>query len=98
MLDKVAFSLRCFDLFIGLAVGCHWKSGMVCYADDLTLLEPSPAALWLMLNFCEVFASSHGLKFNSSKTQLIRFGFSKSSTSLDLFLFCGALPLLDSLI
>ena len=34
----------------------------------LILLAPSPSALRLMLNLCECFASSYGLKFNASKT------------------------------
>ncbi len=48
-----------------LGVGCHWKShfvGGVCYADDLALLAPSPAAFRVMLKFCEEFAASHGLQ------------------------------------
>ena len=103
VLSPVLFTVYLDDLLIGLerlGVGCHWKSifaGAVCYADDLTLLAPSPAALRLMLKFCEDFASSHGLKFNASKTQLIRFGNKKSSSCSDVFSFCGApLPLLDS--
>ena len=107
--DKVAFSLqfylRCIyldDLLIDLerlGVGCHWKSifaGAVCYADDLTLLAPSPAALRLMLRVCEDFAISHGLKFNRAKTQLIRFCSKTSTGCHDVFSFCGTrLPLLD---
>ena len=56
-----------------LGVGCHWNHhfiGVVYYADDLTLLAPSPSALRLMLQKCEQFADAHGLKFNASKTQL----------------------------
>ncbi len=76
-----------------------WSSRSYITIYDLALLAPSPAALRVMLKFCEEFAASHGLQFNSSKTQLIRFGRCKSSTSSDLFLFCGSyLPLLDSVI
>jgi hypothetical protein len=103
VLSPVLFTVYIDELLGGLqsiGVGCHWKSlfvGAVCYADDLALLAPSPAALRLMLRFCEDFAVSHGLNFNSSKTQLIRFGRCKSSTSSDLFLFCdSSLSLLDS--
>ena len=45
--------------------------GGLCYADDLVLLAPSVSALRMMLSICETL--SHGLKFNSQKTQLIRF-------------------------
>ena len=58
-------------------IGCHWGhlfAGAFCYADDLILLAPSLSALWFMLHTCEAYAVSHGLKFNGSKTQLIRFG------------------------
>ena len=47
-------------------------AGAVCYADDLVLLALSPFALWIMLNCYVDFAMSCGLKFNTSKTQLIR--------------------------
>ncbi len=52
-------------------------AGAVCYADDLTLLAPSPSALRLMLKCCDDFTTSHGLMFNYSKTQLLRFGLPK---------------------
>ncbi len=40
---------------------------------------------------------SRSLKFNSAKTQLIRFGRCQSSVCTDCFLFCGSpLPFLDS--
>ena len=58
------------------SVGCHWGgyfAGAVCYADDIVLLAPSASALRHMLHICESFASSHGLLFNASKTQLICF-------------------------
>ena len=101
VLSPVIFTVYLDDLLIDLerlGVGCHWKSifaGAVCYADDLTLLAPSPAALRLMLRVCEDSAISHGLKFNPAKTQPIRFG-SKTSTGCHVFSFCGTrLPLLD---
>ena len=42
-----------------------------------------------MLNLCESFAYSYGLKFNASKTQLIRFGLSLSNTCNARIVFCG---------
>ena len=59
------------------------------YADDVVLLAPSPAALRMMLRCCEKFACNRGLRFNPSKTQLIRFSRSPSSTCTDYFVFCG---------
>jgi len=43
-----------------------------------------------MLHLCEDFALSHGLRFNPSKTQLIRFGRMKSSLCSDHFELCGS--------
>ena len=42
-----------------------------------------------MLNLCESFAYSYGLKFNANKTQLIRFGLSLSNTCNARIVFCG---------
>ena len=76
-----------------MGVGCYWRQhyvGAVCYADDIALLAPSPAALRLMLDACSCFASAHSLIFNAAKTQLIRFSPSSScSTSGSNFLICS---------
>ena len=91
------FTIYIDDLLLELeklGVGCYWNNhfaGVVCYADDVALLAPSPAALRLMLDTCSSFASSHCLLFNASKTQLVRF--SRSCPPSDLhpasFLFNG---------
>ena len=52
------------DLLMELAesgVGCHWDGlfvGALAYADDLTLLAPSPSALRMLLRICERFGLS----------------------------------------
>ena len=46
---------------------------MVCYADDIVLLATSALALQHVLGIFESVATSHGLLFNASKTQLICF-------------------------
>ena len=84
------------DLF-KLGVGCHFLLVLLCYADDLVLLALSPSALRIMLNCCENFATIRGLKFNPSKTQLIRFFPFPSSCCSACFYFCGQqLPFLDT--
>ena len=55
--------------------------GAVCYADNLTLLAPCPAALRAMLRCCEEYGCEHGIKFNPDKTQCICFN---RFVSLDL--------------
>ena len=57
-------------------VGCYWGHhfvGTFCYADDAVLLAPCASALRRMLDICSCYASSHGLVFNASKTQLVCF-------------------------
>ena len=80
VLSPILFTIYMDELLLQLkrdGIGCHWGhlfAGAFCYADDLILLAPSLSALRIMLCTCEAFAVSPGLKFNSSKTQLIRFG------------------------
>ena len=80
-----------------LGVGCNWDSlfsGSVCYADHLVLLAPSPSALRIMQ---EDFAINRSLRFNPSKTQLIRFSRSPSSSCSAWIYFCGQLlPFIDT--
>ena len=57
-------------------IGCyfdHHFCGAFCYADDIVLLAPSPAALRHLLASCEQFSSEFHLVLNASKTQLICF-------------------------
>ena len=44
--------------------------GALAYADDLTLLAPSPSALIIrmLLRICECFGVDNYLKFNPDKT------------------------------
>ena len=78
VLSPILFTVYIDDLLLELerqGIGCYWNKhfvGAVCYADDITLLAPSPSALRLMLNTCSSFATSHNLIFNADKIQLIR--------------------------
>ena len=92
VLSPVLFSVYVNGLLCKLkdsGDGCH-LGGSVCYADDLALLAPSPSAFRIMLNICEDFARVHGLKFNATKTQLIRFSKLPCSVYNEVFLFCNA--------
>ena len=79
VLSPILFSLYLDGLLQKLAdsgAGCHWGhlfAGAVCYADDIVLLAPCPSALRILLNICSTYASTHGLRFNAEKTQLICF-------------------------
>ena len=95
VLSPILFTIYIDDLLDDLhksGVGCFCDSlftGAFGYADDVVLLAPSPAALRMMLRCCEKFACTRGLRFNPSKTQLIRFSRSPSSTCTACFIFCG---------
>ena len=79
VLSPILFSVYLDGLLQKLAdsgAGCHWGhlfAGAVCYADDIVLLAPCPSALRILLNICSTYASTHGLRFNAKKTQLICF-------------------------
>ena len=105
VLSPILFTIyvdELLDLLKSAGVGCHWNHhfvGAICYADDIALLAPSPAALRIMLRTCSSFAESHSLIFNAGKSQLITFARTPSataSTSLN-FSFCGqSLPLCET--
>ncbi|XP_047997279.1 uncharacterized protein LOC125234903 [Leguminivora glycinivorella] len=87
------FNLYVNDLIAGLRstrVGCH--IGGVCvnslsYADDMVLLSSSAEGLRRLLHFCEKYAISHGMKYNSSKTEYLIFKAGKGPDRiLDVFL------------
>ena len=60
VLSPILFTVYIDDLLLELkrqGIGCYWSKhfvGAVCYADDITLLTPSPSALRLMLNTCSL--------------------------------------------
>ena len=103
MLSPILFTMYIDDLlvdFSNLGVGCFWDSlfaSASCYAYDLVLLAPSPSALRIMLRCCENFALKCGQRFSASKTQLIRFSHSPSSSCAARLHLCGhELPVLDT--
>ena len=85
VLSPVLFAIYLDGLLDELSdsgVGCYWRwlfAGAICYADDVVLLAPCASALLIMLTICDTYAKSHGLLFNTAKTQLIRF---RSSTAM----------------
>ena len=64
VLSPILFTIYLDDLLTSLknlGIGCYWDhlfAGVVCYADDVALLAPSPSALHVMLHHCEGFAVS----------------------------------------
>ena len=78
-------------------VGCYvgnFYLGALCYADDLTLLAPTAAAMRSMLTICEEYASEHAMTFNPDKSKCIAFK-PRSMASLDRPPFYIAGKLID---
>ena len=70
----VLFALYIDDLLYELEQCGFWDDqfvGALAYADDLTLLAPSPAALRRLLFICEQFEAANMLKFNPDKVYQI---------------------------
>ena len=89
------FTLHIDDLLKELShskVGCYWENifvGALAYADELTLLAPSPSALRKLLAICEKSGSDLRLNFNLDKTQCIRFSRERLGGHGIAFQFCG---------
>ena len=68
------------------------------YADDLTILAPSPDALRKMFTLWEEYAQSYRIQFNPNKTQLICFR-GTAVSDRTRFSLCGlCIPLVDSVV
>ena len=63
---------RLKDRNIGCKIGNNFV-GVVCYADDLTLISPILTGLKCMLSICENYADEYKILFNASKSQLQHF-------------------------
>ena len=94
--SPVLFSVYLDSLLDRLAessVGCYWVhqfAGALCYADDFVLLAPTACALQQILSICDAYATtSHGLVFNSKKTQLICFHSRQTECPLAVIRFNG---------
>ena len=105
VLSPILFTVYMDDLLNdlkNLGIGCFWDSlyaGAFCYADDLVLLAPTPSALRIMISLCEEFARKRGLKFNASKTQLIRFSrYPSSNCKARIFVCNQVIPIVDTVI
>lgn len=60
----------------GAGVGCSVDGTFVnnlSYADDMVLLCPSISALHKLISICERYAETHGLRYNSAKSELLVF-------------------------
>ena len=63
---------RLVDTGVGFHMGCHF-TGVLTYADDITLLAPCKSALFIMIDVCEQYAAEFDILFNGSKSKLLFF-------------------------
>lgn len=64
------------DELIRTGIGCHIDGvciNNISYADDMVLLSPSIRALRTLINVCESYAETHGLKYNAPKSEFMVF-------------------------
>ena len=72
VLSPVLFTVYLDELLhrlSSLGVGCHFGGqfvGGIAYADDVTLLAPSPSALRTLLKEAQLFAAEFKLTFNAT--------------------------------
>ena len=72
--------------------GCyygHLFAGAICYADDLTLLAPTPSAMQALLNICSEFAAEYDVQFNCAKSNVVECGDNRRRQR-PVFLLSGA--------
>ena len=95
VLSPILFTVYIDELLYdlcNLGVYCFWVThfaGAFGYADNVVLLTPSPAALRMMLRCCEEFTNKRSLRFNPTKTLLVRFSRTPSSSCMACFTLCG---------
>ena len=74
ILSPVLFCIYLDGLLVALndsKVGCHIGRiyvGALAYADDVTLLAPTPRAMRLQLLICEQYSERFRIKFNAAKS------------------------------
>ena len=92
VLSPFLFAIYLDDLLSELSVsgvGCYWClwfASAFCFADNIVLLGPCASALRTMLAICTSFALSHGLLFNTEKTQLILFRRNANNLPNDIYI------------
>jgi hypothetical protein len=57
---------------VGCYIGKHFL-GSLAYADDLSLLAPTPSAMRQLLGICESYAREFSIKFNTNKSKCLIF-------------------------
>jgi exonuclease III len=69
-------------------VGCNINGNFMnhlFYADDFTLLAPSPKALQTLINICTEYGMDNDILFNSTKTCVMIFKSPRTKVSVPLF-------------
>ncbi|XP_047999750.1 uncharacterized protein LOC125236885 [Leguminivora glycinivorella] len=72
------------DALSRMHVGCHIDDvclNNISYADDMVLLSASVGGIRRLLEVCETYAETHGLKYNVCKSKYMVFEVGRSKTS-----------------
>jgi len=68
------FAITYISIYAGIGCKLAQFVGCVLYADDILLLAHSLNAVRQMLRICEQFATEFDMKFDSSKSVVMRIG------------------------
>ena len=102
VLSPVLFCIYMDTLLARLSqsdTGCyygHLFAGAICYADDLTLLAPTPPAMQALLDICSEFAVEYEVQFNCAKSNVVLFGDNRRRHRPAFLLSGAALPYCDN--
>ena len=86
-------SVELNNLVIGCYIGAMRVNNLM-YADDLVLLSPTKSGLQTLLKHCELYGSTHCIKFNSLKSATMAFkcDLLKHESNCDVYLNNEAIP------
>ena len=85
--------LKLIEARVGCFIGQVF-AGVFVYADDITIIAPTPSAMRAMLNICDSYANEFCIKFNASKSKCLYYPSQansrcKNDASLSQFTLAG---------
>jgi len=101
VLSPILFAVYVDDIIVNLResqLGCSINGvyiGCVMYADDLLLMSASLTSLQNMISICELEAQYLDMKFNASKSMVLRIGRSYKQLCVGLTVSGSNLPYVD---
>lgn len=84
-------SIKLSECNVGCAIGTTFINHLF-YADDMVLIAPCGAALQILIDHCEDYASKHDIIFSTSKSKCMVMSGSMYTPSLwPIFRLCGSI-------